>query len=396
MTIGLFEALRRYSPRENRDPLENFITEGFAWILNKYSKFGEFFLQYLEEKLTWSVGDYNCEWRTQEYFDGKYPDMVCYFNGENKAIVFEHKTLKSDLHEDQLAKYKKYACENFDDYRIVLITATRWQHKQDPHLALCWSDIYSLISDWEKRGNSKLLIKDFQKLLKSVGLGPPAPISHTSIWYYCKSYDVVMDLQKNMSDLIKRVKVREDQKKEWKKMIKKDYNLDIPSQKGEKYDYYGRIGLELLSVGGPDHGPGGIFVGILLDGKDHETKLIDPVKGPDFCLIFSFSQSLHKSYPKKKNYKKLVAVLQKKVEQLNDGWEFYNHLDDHNAPNKNKYHPIHIRKPMLDVFCGTESCEEQEERFYEAASELIKLVAEEDSFWALRESCKKYLSSHKK
>ena len=46
---------------------------------------------------------------------------------------------------------------------------------------------------------------------------------------------------------------------------------------------------------------------------------------------------------------------------------------------------------MLDVFCGTESGEDQEERFYEEASKLIRLVAEEESFWALRESCKEYL-----
>ena len=44
---------------------------------------------------------------------------------------------------------------------------------------------------------------------------------------------------------------------------------------------------------------------------------------------------------------------------------------------------------MLDVFLGTESCEDQEKRFYEAASKLIRLVAEEDSFWELRDACKK-------
>ena len=105
------------------------------------------------------------------------------------------------------------------------------------------------------------------------------------------------------------------------------------------------------------------------------------------------SESLHDFYSKEKSYKKLVEELQpKKVEQLNDGWQFYDHLKDFEAPRKNKYHPIHIRKPMLDVFCGTESCEDQEERFYEAASKLIRLVAEEDSFWTLRESCKEYLS----
>ena len=394
MATGLFEALRRYSPRENRDPLENFITEGFAWILNEDSVFEEFFLKYLEEKLNWSIGNYDCKWRTQENFGGKYPDMVCHLNNEDKAIIFEHKTLGRDLDEHQLANYKKYAKKNFDDYRIVLITATSQQHEQDPDLALCWSDIYNLISDWEKSDNNEFLIKDFQQLLKSVGLGPPAPISHTSIRYYYET----SDLKKNIKNLTERVKGREEQKKKWKEIIKENYNLSIPILQG-KDDYYGRIGLHLLSLKGhnPDLGPGGIFVGILLDGEDHKTEPIDPVKGPDFCLIISFSKSLHGFYYREENYKKLVEeLLPKKVEQLNDGWQFYDHLKDFEAPKKNKYHPIHIRKPMLDVFCGTESCEDQEDRFYGAASELIKLVAEEESFWSLRDACKEHLSQQVK
>ena len=394
MAIGLFEALRRYSPRENRDPLENFITEGFAWILNKYSDFGEFFLQYLEKKLDWSIGNYKCEWLTQENFDGKFPDMVCHFNGENKAIIFEHKTW-SHLHKNQLATYKEYAKENFDDYRIVLITATPQQHEQDPDLALCWSDICNLI---KKSDNSELLIKDFQQLLKSVGLGPPAPISHSLTQYYYEAIDLkkninnlITDFKKNINNLTERVKGREDQDKEWKKMIKKDYDLSIPIQRG-KDDYYGRIGIELLAWEDKSgHGPGNIFVGVLLDGEDHRTEPSDRVKGPDFCLIIgSFSYSLLDLYNTKEEYKKLVKELSKKVAQLNDGWKFYNHLDDHNDPNK--HHPIHIRKPMLDVFFGTKSCEDQEQRFYEVASKLIKLVAKEESFWTLRESLQKHSS----
>ena len=208
--------------------------------------------------------------------------------------------------------------------------------------ALCWSNICNLI---KKSDNSELLIKDFQQLLKSVGLGPRAPISHTSIRYYYKT----RKLKENIKNLIERVKGREEQDEEWKKMIKKDYDLSIPIQRG-KDDYYGRIGIDLLAWDKPnsDHGPGNIFVGILLDGEDHKTEPIDRVKGPDFCLIISFSYSLLNFYNKKEEYKKLVEELSKKVAQLNDGWEFYNHLDDHNEPNK--HHPIHIRKPMLDVF----------------------------------------------
>ena len=44
METGLLESLRKYRPREGKDPLENFITEAFAWILNNYSDFAEFFI----------------------------------------------------------------------------------------------------------------------------------------------------------------------------------------------------------------------------------------------------------------------------------------------------------------------------------------------------------------
>ena len=249
MATGLFEALSKYAPREGKNPLENFITEGFAWILNEYPDFGKYFLKYLENELNkrgqkWSFGNYDCEWRTQEKFGGKQPDMVCHFNGENKAIVFEHKTW-SPLHGEQLVNYKDFANQEFADHRIVLITATRQQHQQDPDLALCWPEIYGLISNWEESGNSEFLINDFQQLLKSLGLGPPAPISHTSIRYYYKTWK----LETNIIKLIERVKGREDEKREWEKILKKDYELSTPLQRGKDH-FYGRIGIELLSYEG--------------------------------------------------------------------------------------------------------------------------------------------------
>ncbi len=214
METGLFEALRKYSPREGNDPLENFITEGFAWLLNKYPEFGEFFLRHLEKKLQLNVNRYDCEWRTQVNFDGMYPDMVCLFKDENKAIIFEHK-VGTDLHENQLNNYRDYAKREFgDDSHIVLITATRQQHQQCSDLALCWSDIYKLISDWEQGTNSDVpfLFKDFQKLLKGRGLGPPAPVSHAAIRYCCE----VKNMEQNLEELIKRVQEREKHKKSGK------------------------------------------------------------------------------------------------------------------------------------------------------------------------------------
>ena len=371
LETGLFEALRKYSPREGNDPLENFITEGFAWLLNKYPEFGEFFLQYLEEKLQLNVNKYDCKWSTQVNFDGKYPDMV--YRWENRAIVFEHKTW-TRLDENQIKNYREYSQREFDDSRIALITATKQQHEQCPDLALCWSDIYKLIYDWEQETNSDIpfLFKDFQELLKGEGLGPPAPVSHVAIRYYCEA----KDMERNLEKLIERIMERENQEEEWQRMIREDYRL-------EKYSKWGRMGISLW---GEDEWYPGIFIGILLDGRDHRTEPIDYAKGPDFCLIISFKGHLHGTYRTNEHYRELLCNVQQRLNDGCNGWEFYNHLEEVERPNR--YHPIHIRKPLLDVFDGTEKYEEQEERFYEVVSDLMKLVAGEESFWKLRDYCR--------
>ena len=151
MEIGLFEALSRYSPREGNDPLENFITEGFAWLLNKYPEFGEFFLRHLEEKLRekelqLKVNKYDCEWSTQVNFNGKRPDMVYRFRDVNKgkAIVFEHKVMGLSLAKDQLKDYRKYAqIKQFQDSRIVLITARQGNSTNKTPILLCAGAIYT-------------------------------------------------------------------------------------------------------------------------------------------------------------------------------------------------------------------------------------------------------------
>ena len=368
MTTSLFEALSKFPPREGQDPLKNFITEGFAWLLNKYPDFGEFFLRYLKEKLPLNMNTYDCKWRTQVRFDDKYPDMVCYSNDERKAIVFEHKTWGS-LDENQINNYRKYSEARFDDSRIVLITATRQQHEQNPDLALCWSDIYELISDWEQETNSSIpfLFKDFHKFLKIKGLGPPAHISHAGIRYCCET----KDMERKLKGIRNRIIEREIQGRAWQRMIREDYKLRL-----RKTDAWGRMGISLWD----DAQLPGVFVGILLDGEDHRTTPIDSAKGPDFCLILSFRPGL--PYETNEHYQELLCRVQQRLNDGWDGWEFYNHLEAVNMPNR--WHPIHIRKPLLDVFAGTEEGEEQEERFYKAASDLIRLVAEEECFWELR------------
>ncbi len=365
MKTGLLESTRKYSPREGKDPLENFITEAFSWILNNYCDFSDFFLDQLEKRGLQSDGikGKNCEWKTQVKIHDAKPDMVCVSTtNENKnMIIFEHKTW-SGLSENQLQKYRDAFSQITDrDVKVVLITATRNQHEQKPDLALCWSDVYKLISDWIKENtDASFIFEDFIKLLRSEGMGPAAPVAHASIKYYLEA----VELEKNIRDLIKRA---------GNELIKSfpELNLNYAA-------HWGRVGFEQSQ----DLWRPGIFVGILLDGTDHGTKPIDSAKGPDFCLILDFNEDLHNKYPSDPHYKEMVSNLAREVGKLNNGWQFYNHLDEVEKPNS--WHPIHIRKPMLDVFAGTLNAEEQDKVFSNEAKALIKTVTDENYFQRLR------------
>ncbi len=379
MDAGLLESLSKYRPREGKDSLENFITEAFAWILNNHSDFAGFFLNKVTDNPNMQLQDIDrkdCEWLTQYNFDGVFPDMVCLSN--NRAIVFEHKAW-SHLHKNQLQNYRDYAARNFIESKVVLITASSYQHSQNPDLAWCWSDVCELISIWlEKNTNASFIIQEFLRLINSEGMGPPAPISHESILYYYAS----VDIKKNIGNLIKRI-----ENENWSVNIKSDFKLFVENKSRLAYgEAWGRMGLHLLTSWRP-----GIFVGILLDGNDHCTKPINPIKGPDFCLIIDFDNDLHGQYPSNKHYIELVNKLSKKVASLQNGFQFYDHLADTKIKSKNKWHPIHIRKPMLDVFVGSSTVDEQAKVFYKNANDLIRLVTEEESFWKLRNDCKKNL-----
>ena len=118
-SLGLLESVRKYHPRDGSDPLENFITEAFAWMLRNCPEFGEYFASNIAKQLNMSEFDTaNQRWETQQNFGGVYPDMVC--SSGTMALVFEHKTW-SEVGDNQISNYRSYANKNYSESRIVLI-----------------------------------------------------------------------------------------------------------------------------------------------------------------------------------------------------------------------------------------------------------------------------------
>ena len=98
---SLLVNLRKYRPRVGSDPLENFITEAFAWLLRSNREALNALLDCINKQLTLPIdlSESDVYISTQENFANKFPDLV--ISWEECTLVFEHK-VHSELHKNQL------------------------------------------------------------------------------------------------------------------------------------------------------------------------------------------------------------------------------------------------------------------------------------------------------
>ncbi|MBW4653933.1 MAG: PD-(D/E)XK nuclease family protein [Kaiparowitsia implicata GSE-PSE-MK54-09C] len=377
MEYNLLSSLRKYRPRENQDPLENFITEAFAWLLKNNKNFSDSFLRkilirlhpYSSSGLDLQL-NLDCKWATQMNFGGIFPDMVAELN-DGTLLVFEHKVW-AQLHPGQLDSYKQFSSVKYSHSYLILITANESQHLQDPDLALCWRDVYTWTQEWLQSEEEKpdFIFLDFLNLLREEGLGPVAPVSHNSIL----SYYSARNFKEQVIDLVKQAA-----KRDWHQ-IDSRISIDNELRRGKVvYEMSGRVALLLLTNGCPS-----LTTGFILDWEGYHIPPILGVRSPDFSVFLRFSD-FRNEYPNMEVYRDFVKILRTKIELLDDGWFFYDYLNDPQVSEKSSWLPIHIRKPMLELLCGTTNSEEQVDRFMQANELILTQILECQEFWKLRE-----------
>lgn len=368
---SLLTSLRKYRPRENSNPVENFITEAFAWLLRKDPDLGRYLVNQFAERLINSSKKFTptndgIVWSTQANYGGVFPDMEAKWPG--MTLVFEHKVW-AELHGNQLNNYRDFHTNTGNDYRLILITGHHSQHGQNPDLALCWHEVYVLIKhylDSSQTTEITWLIQDFLELLKTEGLGPAAPISHTAIYHYQEAITLRPRLEALMARVFKH---------KWS-LSAEIYQSAIKNKEGVLGIQFARRNPE--NNDHPLWAPG-IFIGFCLDGWDHriESRLKDGLK---MCLNISISENHHDAYPAWSEYKELVKELADKVSKHSGNWTFYNHRAE--ASPFNPWHPLYLEYPMLEVFKGTETTEQQEQRFIEIAEEALVMLTSCEAFAA--------------
>ena len=140
-----------------------------------------------------------------------------------------------------------------------------------------------------------------------------------------------------------------------------------PNLRGNAKDGFleGRFGVNLLSSWRPS-----IFVGAYLHAHDHKQALLAPNTGGDFALILDVARN--------KNFdgdafaqQPAFTRLRQRLAQHAPGWDFADNLAQ---KRNNPWHPLHLRKPLAEVFANTKTPEARQARWLEAAESALELL----------------------
>ncbi|MDF0534691.1 hypothetical protein PY479_10450 [Shewanella sp. A32] len=370
MSGSLLVNVSKYAASDKSAPIENFITEAFAWLLRNDSEVLQSVYALIRQKASeqtalWGDALESVQISTQVNFNGVFPDMVWDVSGRDWKLVFEHKVW-SELHDKQLENYRNFANNHYSQYALVLITARRTQHRQNPDVALCWYEIADCINGLNSLSEKlSWLREEFLALLESNGLLDVTPINPLSLAYYAE----VKKLDEQLASLC------------WSVM-----NVPWPLAENPYFKLqnkvraaWGRVGMEFLS---PSREPAlaeswepGIFCGFVKDGADHQIQELT-INGPLAVLIISIDSSLHNVLPEDEHYQMLVAELHQRL-ALQRLWKV---SDRTRLTRYNPWHPLVIYGDLLELYHGKNTFEQQEQCFIEQMKTLQNVLMECPSF----------------
>ncbi|MFA0356845.1 PD-(D/E)XK nuclease family protein [Vibrio breoganii] len=372
MNNSLLVNVSKYASSDKTSPTENFVTEAFAWLLRNDSDVRGVLSRLLKSKGTDKAVPFDRliesdSFDTQVNFNGKYPDMLWDSLDNEWAIVFEHKVW-SELHENQLYNYRKFAEEQLGkEFILVLITAHAGQHRQNPDIALCWHEIAKEIERLDAKSEKSGWIRDeFIQLLKSHGLVDVSPINPLSISYYQEA----KKLDKQLTDIC-----LGSQHHKWPISANEiEVGFSLPSKL--KIAQWGRIGLNFSTVNKDDEAgwEPALFFGFIIDGSDH---LVDDLleNGPIAAVVLSLAENLQVSIKQDGYYDRLIEELRPKVPV---GWK----LSDRTEHGKmaNKWHPLIIFKDLSEFFADAKTVSSQYTTYTDQMSAMQTLLQGCESF----------------
>ncbi|MFB2729321.1 PD-(D/E)XK nuclease family protein [Shewanella mangrovisoli] len=377
MLDSLLVNVSKYAASHQNSPIENFITEVFAWLLREDGAVRTAIADYLqklgEEKSlpVKPLGD-SKQISTQANFNGKFPDMLWDNQDNDFCIIFEHKVW-AELHENQLENYRAYARDYLKKpFIVVLITAHSGQHRQLPDLALCWYQIAGVIEKVIAGDDKqKWLREEFVALLKSNGLIEMSPVNPLALPYYFDSKKI----DKQLFDIATRTA-----SKNWPILQLTGYEKP-PFQRyvRSRFDEWGRIGLEFNRVSDADDigswAPG-LFCGFMMDGYEHSVKDLMPDE-PFALLMIIIDEPLHSHLSTNEPYQQLVASIEV---MLPIGWSVSERTRF--GRDEDYWNPLIIYRKLSEFIGSATTIEQQSATFFEQMSSLQQSLLGNEVFIA--------------
>lgn len=133
---------------------------------------------------------------------------------------------------------------------------------------------------------------------------------------------------------------------------------------------WGRCGVSLPGPWKP-----GLFVGFLEDGTDHGVLPSEAELGLDLCVVVD--ADLSASGDKQSYYEAIVTSgrLDRLIARLRASLQGWDILDVRTLPGKpNRWHPLHLRRPLCAVVRGVDSEEDRITAILSAAREALQLT----------------------
>jgi len=263
----------------------------------------------------------------------------------------------------QLRKYERAAKERWPGRVFTaLITRSKAQHTAEASAALTWAQVYELMEDWD-RDRADSVVRDFLAYLEGQGLSPAPQVTAQALAAYKPAQTLLPALEALFANLAEELRP-EDFEGLYRAMRQPDLSARPTYQKLK----WGRIGVSFPSVG--PWRPG-VFAGVLVDGADHRVAWVREEKGPDFVLVVSFH--LDAGEPGWDDYVMSPEFerLRKRLREDAGVFDFHDHLRE---PRPNRWHPVHLRRPLVDMLAGAKDAEEQRERVAKAIRDGVEVL----------------------
>lgn len=371
MNDSLLVSLSSYQPTQKRRPIEDFITEAFAWLLRSQDGLGNAFVR---EKINSSIdaergtlGVENLNWRTQESFPDSRPDMVVV--SEDGAIAFEHK-VHEEASGDQLQRHREGLQKNHGGGYVVLIASAEWHFDDTADVQITWRSVYQWLDQVVEERTEPTLIREFQTLLESRGLGPRSSITESSL----RAYFPVQEAENQIRSLFRTLRERE---KEWEFLFEElpHLNKDMTKIKwrGRNIPTEGRLGIRFRPW------EPGIFVGVIVNGDDHNVEMTNRELGPDLAVVLDvgsdgIGEMSRQEYLQSPLYRDLAERLKRNASERE--WVV---VDTYGRPEKgNAYHPLILKRPLAEVLRGTKSFDEQVDTTLGVLKDGIEFLLDDD------------------